>query len=210
LPLPLRDARSLPPPSGSSASIRGAAREILARPEFQRPAKPWPQRVLEWIQRLFDRIANVAGPGSVVGLIIVAVVVGVVVVLLVRFGRSVQRDRARGVRVSGQLGRPATDWRAEAAAHEAAGRWRDALRCRYRALVADLAQRGLVDEIPGRTSGEYRSEVTVSLPSAAAEFADATDLFERAWYGAAPAGPEETEVFAGLAERVLTGAGSRR
>ena len=52
--------------------------------------------------------------------------------------------------------RTAAQWRAEAAAHDAAGRWREALRCRYRALVAELAGRGLVEEIPGRTSGEYR------------------------------------------------------
>jgi len=163
--------------------------------------------VLDWIGRLFDRLTGAAGPGSVVGLIIVAAAVAVVVVLLARFARSVQRDRVSGVRVSGQVGRPATDWRAEAAAHEAAGRWRDALRCRYRALVADLAARGLVDEIPGRTSGEYRREVAASLPDAAPEFSDATDLFERAWYGAAPAGPEENERFVGLADRVLSGAG---
>src|SRR5207244_8332949 len=99
--------------------------------------------------------------------------------------------------------RPPGDWEAGAAGHEAAGRWRDAVRCRYRALVADLARRGVVDEVPGRTSGEYRAEVTASLPAAAADFTGATDLFERAWYGAADAGPDDDERFKRLAERVL-------
>ena len=201
--VPLRDPRTLPPPAASGSSIRGAARQILSRPEFQRPPKPWPQRVLDWVGRLFNRVADVSGPGSIVGVIVVVVVLALVVLLLVRFGRTVQRDPSSGVRIAGDVGRPAVDWRGEAAAHEAAGRWRDALRCRYRALVADLAARGLVDEIPGRTSGEYRAEVE------SAEFGEATDLFERAWYGAADAGPNESERFAGLADRVLAEVGSR-
>jgi hypothetical protein len=80
------------------------------------------------------------------------------------------------------------------------------LRCRYRALVADLATRGLVDEIPGRTTGEYRRELASSLPSALDEFSGATDLFERAWYGEVPMGPDEHARFRSHADRVLAGA----
>ena len=74
-------------------------------------------------------------------------------------------------------------WRDEADRHLAAGRLRDALRCRYRALVGDLARRGLLDEIPGRTTGEERSQLAVSTPDVIADFAAAADLFDAAWYG---------------------------
>src|SRR4029450_4451834 len=60
---------------------------------------------------------------------------------------------------------------------------RAALRSRYRALAPDLASRGLVEEVPGRTAGEYRRQVGRALPEAATDFAGATELFEVAWYG---------------------------
>jgi len=104
--------------------------------------------------------------------------------------------------------RSAAEWRAEAAAHEAAGRWRDALRCRYRALVAELAGRGLVEEIPGHTSGEYRQDVKVVFPAASVAFDGATDLFEQAWYGDRPTGRDEQAAFDDLARRVLIPAGA--
>ncbi len=74
-------------------------------------------------------------------------------------------------------------WREDAERHRAEGRYREALRCRYRALVGDLARRGLLDEIPGRTTGEERRQLRVSSPSAVPFFRDAADIFDGAWYG---------------------------
>jgi hypothetical protein len=205
LPLSARDPRELPPPARSVGAIRSAARDILARPEYQRPAKSLQQRAYEWLRDRVVHLFDVARPGTAVGLVIVALAVIAVVVVVVRFSRNMQCDPDRGVAVLSDVGRPATDWRAAASRHEAAEEWREALRCRYRALVADLAQRGLVDEIPGRTSGEYRAAVAATRPSAAEDFGGATDLFERAWYGSVAAGPDENESFRELADRVLVG-----
>jgi hypothetical protein len=99
------------------------------------------------------------------------------------------------------------EWRADAEAAERAGQWRQALRCRYRALVAELADRGLVEEVAGRTAGEYRAEVAGAAPAVAAPFAGATELFERAWYGEAPTGQDEAARFRGLSDEVLSGVG---
>ncbi|MBV9410730.1 MAG: DUF4129 domain-containing protein, partial [Acidimicrobiia bacterium] len=95
------------------------------------------------------------------------------------------------------------DWRAEAEAHERAGEWRQAVRCRYRALVADLAGRGILNEVPGRTAGEYRRELGDALPAASPQFAGATELFEGAWYGHRPTGEADAAHFRDLADRVL-------
>jgi hypothetical protein len=77
------------------------------------------------------------------------------------------------------------------------------VRCRYRALVAELAARGLVDEVPGRTAGEYRGEVRRNLPDAAADFAGATELFELAWYGRGETGAQQASRLRELSGRVL-------
>jgi hypothetical protein len=77
------------------------------------------------------------------------------------------------------------------------------VRCRYRALVAELAARGLVDEVPGRTAGEYRGEVRRNLPDAAGDFAGATELFELAWYGRGDTDAQQASRLRELSGRVL-------
>ncbi|MEO6126124.1 MAG: DUF4129 domain-containing protein [Ilumatobacteraceae bacterium] len=94
-------------------------------------------------------------------------------------------------------------WRGEAEEHRGAGRYRDALRCRYRALVGDLARRGLLDEIPGRTTGEERRQLRVSAPNALPFFREAADLFDAAWYGHADVGAADDDRFQHLDREVL-------
>ena len=97
-------------------------------------------------------------------------------------------------------------WRGEADEHRAAGRYRDALRCRYRAVVGDLARRGLLDEIPGRTTGEERRQLRVSAPNAVPFFREAADLFDAAWYGHADVGAADDDRFRQLDRDVLANA----
>jgi hypothetical protein len=202
-------AARLPIPSHTAEQARRAAREVLSRPEFQEPARPLLQRLrddlFDFLGRLLARLLEGA-TGSPVGWLVVAIVVAVLVALTVRFARGVRRDPevdADGFGVRGGRRRTGADWRAEADALEAAGEWRRALRSRYRALVADLAARGLLDEVPGRTAGEYRSEVATNAPTAAGDFASATTLFEAAWYGGSPTDADDAATFRSLESRVL-------
>jgi hypothetical protein len=103
---------------------------------------------------------------------------------------------------AGEPLRPARYWRDLAENLEAEGRWREALRARYRELVADLAEAGIIDEIPGRTAGEYRQVVAVERPADGAAFNAATGLFEGAWYGGQSTGQVESSRFAELAASV--------
>lgn len=100
--------------------------------------------------------------------------------------------------------REPTNWRAEAEEHRRAGRFRDALRCRYRALVGDLARRGLIDEIPGRTTGEERMQLRNVQPVAGAPFTSAADLFDEAWYGHVAVDAEDDERFQSFERNVLS------
>jgi hypothetical protein len=132
----------------------------------------------------------------VLGLLAAVVVAAVYVIVRSLTGHRPQRRRrgrrqvhdADTVEVLGRVtaidrSREPGDWRHEADEHRRAGRFRDALRCRYRALVGDLARGGVIDEIPGRTSGEERTQMHAARPHAAPRFDDAADLFDAAWFG---------------------------
>lgn len=209
-----RAQETLPPPEAGADEIRRAADEILSRSEFQEPPRSLYQQALDWIG---DRIAEAIGAlasGGAGALVAWAVLVAVVALVAYLVVRTVQGDRRRrpaagdaGFTVDTDDRRPAEAWAAEAERFEGEGRWRDAIRCRYRAIVAGLARSGVVDEVPGRTAGEYRVLVDHDRPAIAEPFAGATDLFERAWYGE-EAGPEGSRSIRDLAARVEAGAGA--
>jgi hypothetical protein len=184
---------------------------ILARPEFAPAPRSSLERGRDLVAERLSAVLDVlfaGGGGRAVGWALVALLVGVTVVLAVRFSRGVGSDPVLAATPALGPRRPATDWQADAAAHESAGRWRPALRCRWRALVADLAGRGLVEEAPGSTAGDYRRQVAAAAPAAAADFDAATALFEEAWYGDRPVDALHAERLRALSARVLSGAGT--
>ncbi|HEX7166047.1 MAG TPA: DUF4129 domain-containing protein [Acidimicrobiales bacterium] len=208
LPTALVPPERLPPPTHDPEDVREAAEEVLSRPEFAEPPKSIYDRVLDALGDAINRVLSTlfeGGRSSVVAWIALTVVVFVIAFLIVKVARAVRRPPPGepGFTVETDVRRPAVEWDEEAARHAAEGRWRDALRCRYRALVARLASAGAVDEIPGRTAGEYRREVGRTRPQVAPPFAEATDLFERAWYGHRPTGEDDDRRFRELAGRVL-------
>ncbi len=207
-----RAADSLPVPTQDPATSNQKADQILDRGEFRRAEPGLFDRTVRWLgERVADVISALftGGAGSAVAWAILAAVVGLVVLVAVRVGRTVQADPTRpGPVLQVEVRRSPIEWRREAEQFEARGEWKNALRCRYRALVADLVARKVVRDLAGHTTGEYRADVSTALPDAAAEFGGATELFERAWYGDRPTGVEENERFRELADRVVERAGS--
>jgi hypothetical protein len=193
----------LPKPTRPPTQVTHAVDRVLARAEYRHPGPSLVERiqrdVLDWLARTLSNVVG-AGLGA---WIVLAVILALVVLVVWRVGGGVTRDPGSGVAVASGRLRPAADWRAEAEAHERAGEWRLAVRARYRALVADLAGRGFLHEVPGRTAGEYRAELRNALPSATPPFSGATELFEGAWYGKRPTGADDAEHFRELADRVL-------
>ncbi len=169
-----------------------------------------------------DSGGSTAPPAAGLGLVTMALWIALIaglVVLLVVIGRALATRSAKtdddveglddpdveevgGVVVDRR--REPSNWRAEADAHRRAGRFRDALRCRYRALVGDLARRGLVDEIPGRTTGEERAQLHDVAPRAAPPFDRAADLFDGAWYGDVAVDEGDDDAFIELDRQVLS------
>ena len=202
-----RPPEELPPPEPPPEGVRDAADEIVSRPEFQEPPRSLYDRFLdavaEWLGEALEAIAG-GGRGTVIALLVLAVVAAAVIYLVVRSLRTAGRGTAQEAEVAVvETRRPAAEWEAEAVACEARGDWRGALRCRYRALIATLSRAGVVEEVPGRTSGEYRAAFVAVRPAKAAPFGAATDLFERAWYGNEPAGPDESAAFRQLVGAVV-------
>ena len=193
-------------PDRDPQQVREVVREVLSRPEFRPAHRSLTERVFAWVLEVIGRLLAAlggSGAGGIVGLLLLALVLVGVGVLAARFSRGLTPSPEVAAAVPGGRRRSAAEWRADAEAQEGAGAWRDAVRSRYRALVADLAARGLVEEVPGRTAGEYRREVGHALPAAAGDFAGATELFEVAWYGRADTGPQEAAHLRDLSDRVL-------
>lgn len=162
--------------------------DVLARPEYAESRPGWWDRL--WavvLQVVGDVVALLqsGGAGSVIGTAVLVLATVAVLVAVVRFTRRVQRGARREIPEVHGGGRSSAQWRALAEDHQGEGRRREAVRCLYRALIARLAETGLLGEVPGRTAGEYLAAVRTDLPAAADPFAAATAAFERAWYGRA-------------------------
>ena len=198
----------LPPSAQDPAVVRELADQILDQARYDRAPESIPDRVMGWVgeqlARAFGSLVS-GGGGTVLAWVILLAAVGGVAYLLVRNGRvtlpALATDPEPEVMV--ELTRSAKEWRAEADRLEGDGRWAEGLRCRHRALVADLVRGGAIPEQAGRTAGEYGRDVAGSLPDAAPAMAAATELFEAAWYGGATTGASEAARFADLEARVL-------
>jgi hypothetical protein len=202
----------LPVPHSGADEVHRVTREVLSRAEFQ-PAQPsWWERLLQTILDAIGRwleAIGAGGRGSIIGTMVLIAVAVVLVVLVVRFTRSVRGVPAVRVAVDEHIGRSPRQWLEEAEGHEAAGRWRDAIRCRYRATLAEMASGGLVEEVAGRTSGEYRATVEQDVPAAAQPFAEVTDAFEQAWYGHGETTKRDVTAMREACRRALDAAGLR-
>lgn len=201
----------LPPSVHDPAAVRDLADKILAERRYRRPPKSIPDRILEWFGDQLGRILGSlvgGGAGTVIAWAFVAAAIVLVVVLIVRFG-SGSRSRAPRPprpRVMVELTRTPGEWRAEAEALEAQGRWREGLRCRHRALIGELVRRRAVADQVGRTAREYVRDVAGSVPTAVPALTEATTLFEDVWYGSVPTGAEQSARFQALAIEVLDAA----
>jgi Domain of unknown function (DUF4129) len=199
--------RRLPQPDPPPDQAREKAKQILSADEYQPPPKGLLERIVEWIlEHLGSFGGSLGGGSSVFAWVILAVLIGTAVFLLSRLrgtgGRRGRHDD--GVEIEVEVRRTVNEWGREAERLEAAGQWKEALRARYRELIGRLIDKEFVRDIPGRTTGEYRIEVSRNAPQVSAEFSDASELFDRAWYGDRPTGVEENARFRELAALVVT------
>jgi len=203
-----------PVPTHDPAQVRHAADKILSQPRYQWNDGPGLlQRIGRWLSHLLSRIGSPFGLPTVpvwVGWLVLGLLVALIGFLIYRAasggglsrgGGAAARRRGSGVVVSS--GEENVDWAAEVVRCEAEGRWREALRARFRVLVGELAAREVLGDLVGRTAGELVTDVRRQAPPAGPAFAAAAGVFEAAWYGHAPTGPADRDRFAALAADVL-------
>ncbi|MFO7777164.1 MAG: DUF4129 domain-containing protein [Nitriliruptoraceae bacterium] len=101
--------------------------------------------------------------------------------------------------------RSAASWRAEAEAHLAAGRREAALRARYAAAVVTLLERGVIDDVPGRTIRELDAELRTVAPALAPAVAVAGSRVERVVFGDEPVRDDDLRAAEHALERAANG-----
>lgn len=194
-------------PDPTADGIRQHAHEILQRAEFNRHESLL-ERFFSWLGDHFPSVSfggGGGGPGFLGDLVTLALLAGIVVLLvllvraLMRRVRVEKPEKLDDLSIELEDGRDASDWRSEAERLEAAGQWREAMRARYRELVRSLIEDGVLDDLPGRTTGEYRFEYVKARPTNASPFGALTDLFEGVWYGGIDTDASDNQRFRQLA-----------
>jgi hypothetical protein len=182
------------------AACDATATSQLCNPPVRDPDTPEPPDLSD----VGDPTGGLGFLGQLLVVVLVAALVLAIVWLVMRWRDGKQAgddgddidDGDRDEEVDEEIGARVIDvqtppdrWRHLASEHRDAGRYRDSIRCEYRALVGDLARAGYVDEIPGRTSGEERTQVAEIAPRlgevgriVSSEFDVAAGTFDVAWF----------------------------
>lgn len=165
---------------------RRAAEAELSKHEYQAAQPNLVERALNWLAqqlaKLFAEASSVT-PGGALGLLVLLVVaVLVVAVIRLRVGKFARSSRVSRA-VFEQTARAAHEYRSAAEQAAAAGDFSVAVRERFRAIVRELEEAGVLEELSGRTAAEAAREAGVHLPRARDELLAAARLFDAVHYG---------------------------
>jgi hypothetical protein len=182
-------AREVPEPAGVAAALDEAYRSVIpARPDV--PAMIL-RAVGEAIGAILYRLANIVGGAGGVLAWVVVLAIAVGGALLLWRARLVP-DRALPMGGGQRRAVGPADWTMRADEAISAGDLREAVRALYLALLAGLAGRGLVADVPALTAGEARAAVRRTRPTLLPLVARATESYERVVYGGDA--PEERDL----------------
>jgi hypothetical protein len=198
--------------------IRRVTDEVFSGAEFSTEPTLW-ERFLDWLSTLFDVSAPAADAGSggsfaavanlllyVLVIVLVVGLVAIIVMVIRRWPGRSKRDDGDDFVVEVGEERPTSDWLAMALLAESEERWKDALLCRYRAVIGSLVDDDVIAGVPGATTGELRVQVHDAVPPADEPFDAVTRLLEDAWYRGRATGPDENAEFRAGATKVAAAA----
>ena len=145
----------------------------------------------DWLLRLWPREDKATRQGGVTGPVI-ALMVAVVAGLLFAAVRTLRRTarppvteapaELESARDEDPLAREASEWETRAAELARAGRYREAIRASYHAVLSLLFRSGRLHYEKGRTNWEYAARVPADA-GWKRSFVDLVRAFEREWYG---------------------------
>ncbi|MGW4064850.1 DUF4129 domain-containing protein [Amycolatopsis sp. NPDC004747] len=167
-------------------AARRAAEQELSDPKYRDARPGFLQQIGQWLGEQLEKLLNSVSsgvPGGIFGVVlIVALLIVLVVVIRLRTGKIARAARAGRVVFGGQR-KSAADYRRAAAEAAAAGRFDDAVRDRFRAVVRALEERALLDTRSGRTADEAAAEAGLLLPNVADRLRQGARLFDDVHYG---------------------------
>jgi len=171
--------------------------------------------LLDWLIDLLPRRSSQAsGADPALRWIVFAVVAAIVVLVVVLAVRVLRGSRAASPSVKGStplgssaqdedpLSRGASEWERYAGELAAAGKYREAIRAWYHAVLVTSYAAGVLHFRKGRTNWEYVASLPPSL-SWRPDLIALTRRFEREWYGADQSMPEALDECAERAQRIL-------
>ncbi|MGA1835518.1 DUF4129 domain-containing protein [Herbiconiux sp. 11R-BC] len=179
----------------------------LGKPDYQAARPTWFDLVSKAIGDWFASLRLPTGPGldGFLPLVVVIVVVALVVVAFLVFGRP-RLNRRSGVPAGALFGsddqRTAAELRASAARAAAVGDFTTAIEEAFRALARQLAERTVVQTAPGTTARDFAARAGASFPPAAAELAACAVLFDDVRYLERPGTREGFDRVAALDRRL--------
>ena len=182
-------ASEQPPSEAIAVALNEAYRGVVPpRPDI-------PQTILraisEVIESIIQRIGQVVGEAG--GLLATIILIGIAIVALAFLFRArLVPDRVSESARGARGGTRSIDWTARADEALRAGDLHEAVRALYMALLAALAGRGILADVPALTAGETRFAVRRARPAIFPAVASATDSYERVVYGGAI--PDERDV----------------
>lgn len=197
------------PPRPPAEQLRGDLDAILARSEYRQADTGWLQAALiralraisQWFQQhVGDRLDAIAEHAPVVYWTVVAVVFAMAALLIYHiyltmrsaFGPGRRRRRAEKARPELEIENEPQTLRKRAETEAAAGRFAEALRYLYLALIHHLDRREVLRYDRSRTNHEYLRQAR-QHPAILDPLRKVTRLAERAWYGHYGLGRREYE-----------------
>lgn len=214
----MRQAVSGVPVTPDATEARRWARDELAEEIYAEAEPGLISRAVAWLLERLEGVQMPDGPGSRLWLALLLLLVAASVVMALRLAGPVRLRRRAGRSREELLGGPALTadgHRRAADEHAAAGRWDDAVRERFRAVVRSLEERALLTVSPGLTADEVAREAGRLLPAVAAQLDAGARLFDDVQYGGRPATAEQDAAMRALDDAVaaarpdLTTAGAR-
>lgn len=175
---------------------RDEARELaereLAQPRYDSDP-PLLQRAFEWVIEKLNELLSAAGGvlSGPTGLVLLVLIFVIAAAILLRYGPPARRRKSHAETVFGETKRSAREYRDAADAAAKAGRWSEAVTERFRAIIADLGERAILDVRPGMTADEAAREASQVLPSLSSDLPSAAALFDAVYYGGLEAAEDD-------------------
>lgn len=195
---------SAPPLDPARDEAQRWAWQELSDPVYAEHQPGLVERAVLWVWHRLQDLDLPAGPGGTSGLVMLAALVLLAVVVVWLRAGPLRGPSARAARQPVLQGATLTAAQHRSAADRAAaeGRWPDAVRERFRAIVRSLDERGLVEERPGRTAQEVADDAAATLPSIADSLHAGARLFDDVCYGSRTATADHDRRLRGLDDQV--------